>query len=534
MHRDRIISTLAQRAPTWLVQMPWLLNESMLSTIQQRILGATRERMLREADAAIRALTVDATLILVLEDLHWADVSTVDLLAHLGLGIDPARLLVLGTYRAEDATAANHPILMSARQLTLRGPAVEITLHPLDARAVELYTYRRLAGSAMPSNLAALLHRRTEGHPLFMVGLIDAWLADETLARSDDGWIMTLEPDALEHIVPDTVRQLIEQRLARLRPDALAVLEVASVAGEEFHAATVAAGAGTDLEVVEATCHALVRSEQLLRSGGSSVWPDGTVSDRFVFTHQLYKQVIYEQLPAAWAARLHRSIGERLEQAYASLAPSQAAELAWHYSRGFDAHKAVTYLELAAEQALSRSAHREAVQHIRAALNLLQAWPEDRERNERELMLQTRLASALIVTQGWSSTESEEAFKRGLVLCESLPEHPMRHLLMFALGALYEYRAEYHRTQQLMEARVGRFQGGEDDASYLIESHGLLACSLFHQGKFTRALEQAGLGLELFEIYPSELQLFASYGEHPAVQFLGWEGARPGISRADG
>jgi adenylate cyclase len=253
------------------------------------------------------------------------------------------------------------------------------------------------------------------------------------------------------------------------------------------------------------------------------VWPDGTVCERFAFAHQMYKQVIYERLPGARAARLHRSIAERLEQGYADQAASQAAELAWHYGRGFDARKAVTYLELAADQALSRNAHREAIQHLRAALEMLPGLPEGRERAERELSLQAKLAPALIVIQGWSSVESEQAFNRGLALCEHVPGHPMRYLLTFALGALYEYRAEYHRSQQLMEARVGEHRGDGDDASYLIESYDLLACSLFHQGKFTRALKQAELGLDLYELYPNDLQLFASFGEHPAVEFLGWE-----------
>ena len=116
---DEVVPVLTQHAPTWLVQLPALLDDQELDAVQRRAQGATRERMLRELVEALDALTVDSPLVLVLEDLHWSDSATIDLLAMLARRREPSRLLVVATYRPADVAAASHPLKTAKQELEL-------------------------------------------------------------------------------------------------------------------------------------------------------------------------------------------------------------------------------------------------------------------------------------------------------------------------------------------------------------------------------------------------------------------------------
>ena len=120
----QFVPLLARQAPTWLAQMPWLLADDELDAVQRRLIGATPQRMLREMLETLEAISQDLTLVLVLEDLHWSDPSTVDLLDALARRREPARLLVVGTYRRGDAVLQEHPIHALARPLSFRSARV--------------------------------------------------------------------------------------------------------------------------------------------------------------------------------------------------------------------------------------------------------------------------------------------------------------------------------------------------------------------------------------------------------------------------
>jgi DNA-binding SARP family transcriptional activator/predicted ATPase len=517
---EAIVALLAQRAPTWLVQMPWLVTAAAFETLQQRALGATRERMLREMAESLETLTADRPLLLVLEDLHWADYSTVDLLTRLAHRQEPARLLVIGTYRPADAMMQEHPLHPLAQELRIRGHGVELPLTFLTEQAVEEYLARRFRGTALPDGLARLIHERTDGNPLFMVNLVDSWVAAGLLSEDEGQWTLRTGLDALASGVPESLRALIAQQLARLRPEEQEVLEVASVGGMQFATAAVAAGLTDTEEQVETRCAALARRGQFVQESGIADWADGTVATEFTFIHHLYRQVLYERVPAGRQVRLHREIGARLEAGYVGKTRQRASELAVHFVRGRDVQRAVLYLRLAAEQALQRSAHREGIEQLTSALALLRTWPDTRERAEQELRVQTTLAPALIATRGWAASELEVALVRAHELCQQLDDTPLRSQVLFGLAALYEWRGEYERAQVLMEQRL-QAHDRQQDGHFLLESYDLLACSLFHQGLFTQALDQAEHGLALYTP-DEEHSLLATFGEEPEVQYHGW------------
>src|SRR6266571_5516433 len=184
----RLIELLSQHAPSWLVQMPALLSAAELETLQRKVAGATRERMLRKLAEAMEVLTVERPLVLWLEDLHWSDYSTLDWLAFVARRREPARLLVIGTYRPVEVIAREHPLKGVKQELQLHGHCEELPLTPLSEAAEAKYLAVRFAGgvttgSALWSSdtaagrsplqrLAQIVHQRTEGNPLFMVTVV--------------------------------------------------------------------------------------------------------------------------------------------------------------------------------------------------------------------------------------------------------------------------------------------------------------------------------------------------------------------------
>src|SRR5262245_3866036 len=156
--------------------MPWLLSSDKLEGLQRAVVGVTRDRMLREMVESLEILTTGKPILLVLEDLHWADYSTVDLIARLAHRREPARLLVIGTYRPSDAKFREHPLRTTIQELQARELCQELRLHFLDEDGVEEYLASRFGGVSIPAGLARILHRRTEGSPLFLTKVVDHWL----------------------------------------------------------------------------------------------------------------------------------------------------------------------------------------------------------------------------------------------------------------------------------------------------------------------------------------------------------------------
>jgi DNA-binding SARP family transcriptional activator/tetratricopeptide (TPR) repeat protein len=481
---ESIVATLAQAAPTWLVELPWLLGDGPeADAVRQRAQGATRARMLREMLEALDAIAAAAPLLLVLEDLHWADDSTLDLLAALLRRREPAPLLVLGTYRPE----AEPPIAALVHYLSVHGLCEELPVPRLSRDAIAAYLEVRFLAAPLPGGLVDVLAQRTGGNPLFIRNLLEHWLTDGTLAEQGGAVQLTRPRETLEAGVPPTLRAHIRDQLDRLPAEDAEVLRAASVAGRDFSADTLAAALDSDREAVEARCAALARRTPLIerRDGGHA------------FPHDLHREVLYELLPADARARLHARVGAHLADTYGPAAPDMAAELGFHFLAGRDPDRAVRFLRIAAERAFGRNAHAEGIRHLRAALDAAAELGASTERTRAEVELLSSLGQALVATGGWSAGEAEEALLRARNLAARLSDNEPLVSVLLALATLYELRGEFSRAQDMAHECQRLAPSGQDD--HALESTELLACNLFHQGSFARALEFAERGVELFE-----------------------------------
>src|SRR5262249_10633108 len=159
-------------APTWLLHLPALLSAEEAAALQPRVLGVMQERMVRELAEALEVLTADQPLLLVFEDLHWADVSTLTLLSVLAHRQEPARLLILGTYRTSEAARAGTPLARLTQELAEHSCSHEVAVRFFEEPAVAAYLKTRFPVSLLPTRLAQMLHQRTEGNPLFVVSIV--------------------------------------------------------------------------------------------------------------------------------------------------------------------------------------------------------------------------------------------------------------------------------------------------------------------------------------------------------------------------
>jgi tetratricopeptide (TPR) repeat protein len=384
-----LIAALRRHAPTWLMQMPAHLSPADREELRREVLGTTRARMVREFCELVEALAEEIPLVLVLEDLHWSDYATIDVLSLLARRTNRARLLVLGSYRPFDVISRTHPVAQVQQELGMRGLCSELRLDLLSLAEVTSYLNLRLGGGTVADELAQLVYRRSDGHPLFLVNLVD-YLVGQSMLTDEEGRL-TWAPGGtpLDLSIPDSLRHLMQRQLDSLESEEVRCIEAASVAGAQFSAALVANVLNVDVVEVEATCENLARREHWLKSAGITEWPDGTVAGCYSFLHALYVTVLYQRLAPAQCMRYHRSIGERLSAAYGENRREVAAQLALHFEQARDPEKAITCLQLAADHMARRWAFSEALGYLDRAVLLTERLPHRAQTARRtELLLQ--------------------------------------------------------------------------------------------------------------------------------------------------
>jgi len=389
---DEFVRVLAARAPTWLVQFPALLTREHWEALQREILGATRERMLREIDDALETVTSAIPLLLVIEDLQWADPSTVDLISVIARRRGPARIMLVGTMRSLEIEAAEHPLKALKDDLEAHQLCQVITLSSLVEAEIREYLVSGSPKSSTPPGLAALVLRHSGGNPLFMVAAVEHLQGRGLISREEGQWQLNKPIEKIELDVPQRMRRMIEAQIERLSGEQQRALEAASVNGMAFETNVTAAAAGVDVEAFEELCEDLSRRDHMVRWAGSRRLPDGTVSLGYEFTHAMYREVFYQRQAHGRKIKLHLRIGELLEAHYAGDSGQvPAARLAYQFEQASDSVRATKYLESASNEAGKRFEPRQAVEILRHALELAQNIPEP-QRTQPEIEILQKLS----------------------------------------------------------------------------------------------------------------------------------------------
>lgn len=489
------LPVLSRHAPSWLIQMPWVLGDEDRATVEAAARHAGRERMLREVADGFEELGRDRPVVLVLEDLHWSDPSTVDVLSTLAQRTGPARLLIVGTYRPIEARAESHPVRKLAQDLRARGRCTELPVDLLPPEEIAAYLTRRF-GVPPPAELVDLVHRRTEGNALFLVVLASDLLEQGCVARDGERLELRRPLAEIEGLLPDELKQILARHVERLPDETVRLLECASVVGREFTARLVADVLEEDASRVEGALEELGRRQDFVRSEGVERIAGG-VTGRYRFEHVLHRHALYDRVGAVARAALHGKVADRLAAEGAG-----PAELAYHFDAAARIDEAIESWHRAGDVAVGRKASVEAIGHFERALEAIAGLPDTRPHEERELRILTAIGPALGNVHGHGAPRVEEVYARARELADRIEAAPELMGVLAGLFQFYVCRARMPESRRIAE-QLRRITDRESEP--LVRRSGQLLCGVAstYLGELRRASDELESTIALAEGHDS-------------------------------
>jgi len=387
------VQLLAKWAPTWLMQFPALVQFEQRDSLQREILGSTRERMVREICEFLEIITADAPLLLVLEDLHWVDPSTLDLISALARRRESARLMLVGTYRPVDVVLSQSPLKTLKQDLLVRNLCQEIAIECLEEPDVADYLARTFAPESIPPGFPKMIHHNSGGNPLFMSAIVQDMLTKGLIAEDQGKLVLAVPVEEVYPGIPETLQQMLEIQLEHLSPEDRNILQSGCVVGERFSIWAVSSMLDEPPASIEDRCDSLAHRHRFIRSAGVHDAPNGSTSAHYEFGHALYRQALYRSLSRLSRSELHLRLGERLTPLCAAGKPELASELASHFEAGGDYDRAARFFMLAAENTQKRFSSRDSIQILRQALDLIER-PGFSARTELAIQVHQRIGDA--------------------------------------------------------------------------------------------------------------------------------------------
>ncbi|HXF62291.1 MAG TPA: AAA family ATPase [Caldilineaceae bacterium] len=333
-------------------------------------LGPEQERFrLYEAVAGfLAAIAARGPLLLLLDDLQWADAATLDLLVHIVGRLRATPLLIAGAYREGEENPA---LTRALAELNRRRLLVMLPLHPLSGEESRTLATSLLHGEIAPE-AAGLLHRQSEGNPFFLEELLWALVEADILVWREGRWQLAADPGRL---LPPRVAEAIRMRLARLDPAVVALLRVAAVAGRSVEPGLLAQVSHIDVEQID-----VEQVEEMLLAAARAMLVRPEADGAYAFTHDMVRETLLADLGHARRRRLHRAIGEVLEAQGEADSPRRLVDLAFHFAAAGEIPRGVAYALASGAQALRASAAVEAITHYRTALQLLHSSGDHAQR----------------------------------------------------------------------------------------------------------------------------------------------------------
>jgi DNA-binding winged helix-turn-helix (wHTH) protein/tetratricopeptide (TPR) repeat protein len=407
--QSSIIQLLAKKAPAWLIQFGSLVEPEQKDALHREVLGTTRERMVREICEALEAIALETPVVLILEDLHWVDPSTVDVISALARRRLSARLVLAGTYRPYELLISGNPLRHLTQDLLVHRLCDEIVVEPIGRREIDEYLARVFPEHRFPPDLSGLIRRQSGGNALFMTTLVEDMTARSLLVQREGHWILSKSTEEIRTWIPGTLAQMLRLQFDQLSKDEQAVLTSGSVAGELFSMWAVSGMLAVTPDGVESICDRLAERDLFIRATGIHPAPDGSSSAHYEFRHSLFREAAYRRISNLNRSKLHKSYGERLRSVQSEARAEMASELALHFEEARDYAEAIKYLVQTAEQAGRRFAHRDAIQVLRRALEIVVRIPES-QRVGLEIGILRRIGDANYALGAMS--DSVEAYEQ--------------------------------------------------------------------------------------------------------------------------
>lgn len=438
----------------------------------------------------LQTLSRKAPVVLVLDDLQWADLGSISLLFHLGRHLAGSPILILGAYRLEDIALGRagerHPLEPVVNELQREFGDIEVNVDQ-----AECHLFIDAILDSEPNRLGRqfreMLCLLTRGQPLFTIELLRGMQERGDLVQDENGcWVegSTLDWEAL----PARVEAVIAERIGRLDRRLQATLRTASVEGELFTAEVVArVQVRPEIEILERLSDEVDRKHHLIHAQ-SIQRIDGQLLSSFRFRHSLVQKYLYNSLDEVERVHLHEQVGITLEELYVNQMGTAmiAPQLARHFQEARNTEKAIHYLQLAGERALQVSAYQEAITHLERGLALLETLPEPHKYVQQELALQRAVSMAWYFNNKLPAPPMDKAFARAFELCQQVGNSTQLCQVLTEYAIFKYIKSEIQMARELAEKALAVGQQSED---WLLEAsgHWCLGFVLYASGEYTQA-----------------------------------------------
>jgi serine/threonine protein kinase/tetratricopeptide (TPR) repeat protein len=485
-----VARTMRLVAPHWYMRAAptQIVDESSLS--RESLGEGSAEQMKRELAALFQTLSKERKLVVFFDDLQWADDATVAATSYLATQFDQLSLLLISTYRESELLLAKHPFLDVKLNLQARNLCREIGLGFLSEPDVRRYLAEEFPENAFPKDFAGKIHSRTEGHPLFVADLV-RYLKDQRAIIEEKG-VASLGPrfPETEKELPESVRSMIQRKMEQVDESDRSLLVAASVQGYEFDSAVVAQVSGMEPLDVEERLERLERVHRFVQLTEERDMPDGTLSCRYQFIHILYQGAFYATLRPTRRAALSGTTARAMLGFYASRKSDIASMVAPLLATSRDFTGAAQCYMLAAQNAESLFAHKEAAAMARGGLGALKTLPAGQERTRLELPLQLALGRCLAFTGGYTQTEAIACFSRASHLAQEMGDEIEWFPAVFGLWMISTVTGDCRKTIELAQQQM-RMAENANDAMLLTVARHAMAQTLELSGNLEEARKYA-------------------------------------------
>jgi len=474
--------------------LEWLLPD------RPQALGASeaggqdvQQRLFWAVSGFLQAVAAAAPVALLLDDVHWADESSLKLLQYVARQTRGNRVLLLGTYRDVEV-GRQHPLERTLRDLHREGLLEEITVSRLDQQGTAALAAALLGEEEVSEDFAQLVHEHTDGNPFFTQEVMRALVERGDVFFRDGSW----DRRAVEEIeVPRSIRSAIGERVSRLSDQAQEVLHEASVLGQAF---------GFD-DLWRMSQRSEEEVEKALEDALAAMLIRATGRDDYAFNHALTQQTLYAELPPRRRKRLNGAVGEALEQLPESSRRERAAQIAWHFLQAGSTDRALPFIMLAGDEAEAVFAHTEAEQHCRTALHLA------RELGDRPHEAEALQRLGLVLRMAGRYDEALEVLERAAEMCWTFGDIEGEARATEQIGHVHYHRgtphAGYARVQAVVE-RLELLPEARRPQSALADLYFRLAAQLYITGRYTEVLAAGERAAQLARAAGNERSLAIS------------------------
>ena len=463
-----------------------------------------RQKILESIVAILLERSEQQPVLFILEDLHWTDPSTLELLALLIDQVPTAAICALLTCR---------PTFQPA--WSPRSYLAQATLNRLSRHQIERMAEHVAGGKRLPAEVLQQIVEKTDGVPLYVEEMTKAVLDAAFLTEVDGRYVLTGPLSSLA--IPATLQDSLMARLDRLAA-AKAVAQYAAVIGRQFSYALLYAVSQVEEATLQQELGRLVEAELLYQRG---LPPQAT----YTFKHALIRDAAYQSLLRSTRQDYHQRIAQVLAMQFPEVVETRPELLAHHYTEAGQHEAAISYWQRAGQRALQRWAYVEAIAHLRQGLALLTTLPETPARRQQELDLQVALGPALVATKGNAVPDAERAYARARELCQEIGNTPQLFPVLRGLLLYYQARGQTQTAYRLGEQLLSLAQSQPEPAPLLLLAHFLLGMVLFLRGESAAAHTHHTQALAVYN--PQEHRTLAlRYGLDLGVEarsYLAWE-----------